>query len=304
MEFLNFGCCNVTTLLICSGVAVLGLAAFRYFAVIGRSCTSKRRLDGKVAIVTGANTGIGRETALDLARRGARVILACRDENKGKAAVSYVKEGSGSEIVVFKKLDLASLASIRTFSSEILHEEDRIDILINNAGVMFTPYCLTEDGFEMQFGTNHLGHFLLTNLLLDKIKESAPSRIVTVSSLGHYFGSLDFNDMMWSKNYGSQKSYFRSKLANVMFARELSKRLEGTGVTTYSLHPGSINTELGRHLVAGWKIIFKVCHYMYALSNHTFLICLIAMNYMHCTLFTLCLSLYVADSLSNDVVTS
>ncbi|XP_019850137.1 PREDICTED: retinol dehydrogenase 11-like isoform X1 [Amphimedon queenslandica] len=257
MEFLNFGCCNLSTLLICSGVAVLGLAAFRYFAVIGRSCTSKRRLDGKVAIVTGANTGIGKETALDLAKRGARVILACRDEKKGREAVSYVKEGSGSENVVLKKLDLASLASIRTFSSEILDEEDRIDILINNAGVMLTPYCLTEDGFEMQFGTNHLGHFLLTNLLLDKIKESAPSRIVTVSSVGHYFGSLDFNDMMWSKHYGSQKSYFRSKLANVMFARELGKRLEGTGVTTYSLHPGSINTELGRHLVAGWKAIFK-----------------------------------------------
>ena len=264
MEFLNFGCCSVTTLLIGSGLAVLGVAAFRYFAVVSRSCKSKRRLDGKVAIVTGSNTGIGRETALDLAKRGARVIVACRDQTKGKAAVSYIKEASGSENVVLKKLDLASLASIRTFSSEVLDEEDRIDILINNAGVMFTDYCHTEDGFEMQFGTNHLGHFLLTNLLLDKIKDSAPSRIVTVSSLGHVWGSLDFNDMMWSKNYHPQKSYFRSKLANVMFARELGKRLEGTGVTSYSVHPGAINTELTRYFFTGWKVILKVCHYMYS----------------------------------------
>ena len=239
---------------------MVGLAALRYFFIIGRSCKSKRRLDGKVVIVTGANTGIGKETALDLACRGARVIVASRDENRGKSAVAYIKQASGSENVVFRKLDLASLASIRSFSTKTLQEEDHIDILINNAGVMFTPYTLTEDGFEMQFGTNHLGHFLLTNLLLDKIKESAPSRIVTVSSLGHHAGSLDFDDMMWSKSYQSQKSYFRSKLANVMFARELSKRLEGTGVTTYSLHPGAINTELGRYFFSGWKAILIVCH--------------------------------------------
>ena len=152
-----------------------------------------------------------------------------------------------------------ALKSPKFFIEEILQEESHIDLLINNAGVMLCPYRLTEDSFEMQFGTNHLGHFLLTNLLLDRIKESAPSRIVTVSSAAHYQGSLNFDDMMWSNGgYSTIDSYHRSKLANVMFSRELAKRLEGTGVSTYSLHPGVINTELTRHMVAGWKIIFAV----------------------------------------------
>uniref|UniRef100_A0A1X7UUG4 Uncharacterized protein n=1 Tax=Amphimedon queenslandica TaxID=400682 RepID=A0A1X7UUG4_AMPQE len=250
------------TVLLCSGVAVVGLAAFRYFYVIGRSCTSKKRLDGKTAIVTGGNTGIGKETAIDLAKRGARVIVACRDEKRGSDAVRDIKAASKSEEVMMKKLDLASLASVRQFSEEILQEESHIDLLINNAGVMLCPYRLTEDGFEMQFGTNHLGHFLLTNLLLDCIKESAPSRIVTVSSAAHYRGSLNFDDMMWANGgYSTVDSYHRSKLANVMFSRELAKRLEGTGVSTYSLHPGAINTDLTRHMVAGWKIIFAPIFY-------------------------------------------
>ena len=249
---------TMRTVLLCSGVAVVGLAVFRYFCVIGRSCRSKKRLDGKTAIVTGANTGIGKETAIDLAKRGARVIVACRDVKKGSDAVRDIKEASKSEEVILKKLDLASLASVRQFSEEILQEESHIDLLINNAGVMLCPYSLTEDGFEMQFGTNHLGHFLLTNLLLDRIKESAPSRVVTVSSGAHFYGSLDFDDMMWAHNYKSVGAYTRSKLANVMFSRELAKRLEGTGVSTYSLNPGIINTELTRHTVAGWKIIFAV----------------------------------------------
>ena len=249
---------TMRTVLLCSGVAVVGLAVFRYFCVIGRSCRSKKRLDGKTAIVTGANTGIGKETAIDLAKRGARVIVACRDVKKGSDAVRDIKAASKSEEVILKKLDLASLASVRQFSEEILQEESHIDLLINNAGVMLCPYHLTEDGFEMQFGTNHLGHFLLTNLLLDRIKESAPSRVVTVSSGAHFYGSLDFDDMMWARNYKSVGAYTRSKLANVMFSRELAKRLEGTGVSTYSLNPGIINTELTRHTVAGWKIIFAV----------------------------------------------
>ncbi|XP_011404099.1 PREDICTED: retinol dehydrogenase 12-like [Amphimedon queenslandica] len=252
---------TMRTALLCSGVAVVGLAAIRYFFVIGRSCRSKKRLDGKTVIITGANTGIGKETAIDLAKRGARVIVACRDEKRGSDAVRDIKAASKSEEVILKKLDLASLASIRRFSEEVLQEESHIDILINNAGVMLCPYYLTKDGFELQFGTNHLGHFLLTNLLLDRIKESAPSRIVTVSSDGHYYGSLDFDDMMWSRSYKSFGSYTRSKLANVMFSRELAKRLEGTGVSTYSLHPGAINTDLTRHMVAGWKIIFAPIFY-------------------------------------------
>ena len=184
--------------------------------------------------------------------RGGRVILACRSIQRGERACTEIREKSGSENVVFRQLDLASCKSIRNFSERILSEEKEINILINNAGIMLVPYQLTEEGFESQFGVNHLGHVLLTYLLLDRIKESAPSRIVTVSSLGHQFGSLDFDDMMWKKSYSSGLAYTRSKLANVMFTRELAKRLSGTQVTVCSLHPGSIYTELGRHVFSGY----------------------------------------------------
>ena len=239
-------------------VPIALLQAFRYYFVFGVTCRSTRRLGGKTVIITGGNTGIGKETAIDLAKRGARVIIGCRDEKRALAALRDIKDKSGSDEVAFKKLDLASLSSVRTFAEEVLQEEERIDILINNAGVMFPPYTHTEDGFELQFGVNHLGHFLLTLLLLDRIKECAPSRIVNVSSVVHYLGSLDFDDMMWEKYYQAQKAYFRSKLANVMFSYELSKRLAESQVTVYSLHPGSIKTELTRHLVSGWKAILKV----------------------------------------------
>ena len=253
------------TVLLCSGVAVVSLAAFRYFFVVGRSCRSKKRLDGKMAIVTGANSGIGKETAIDLAKRGARVIVACRDEKRGSDAVRDIKAASKSEEVILKKLDLASLASVRQFSEEILQEERHIDLLINNAARLVSSHHLTEDGFEMQFGTNYLGHFLLTNLLLDRIKESAPSRIVNVSSDGHYYGSLDFNNMMWVNcNYKSFAAYARSKLANVMFSRELAKRLEGTGVSTYSLHPGHVRTNVANYLFVGWRVIFLVSNFTHS----------------------------------------
>ncbi|XP_019855897.1 PREDICTED: retinol dehydrogenase 12-like [Amphimedon queenslandica] len=253
------------TVLLCSGVAVVGLAAFRYFCVIGRSCTSKKRLDGKTAIVTGANSGIGKETAIDLAKRGARVIVACRDEKRGSDAVRDIKAASKSEEVILKKLDLASIASIRQFSEEILQEESHIDTLINNAATVVGSHQLTEDGFEMQFGTNHLGPFLLTNLLLDRIKESAPSRIITVSSNASYRGSLNFDDMMWANcKYIPFSAYARSKLANIMFSRELAKRLEGTGVSTYSLHPGVIRTNIANYLFVGWRVIFLPLAYILA----------------------------------------
>ncbi len=239
-------------------VGVVALHIFRLFFVVGTACKSKEKMNGKTVIITGANTGIGRETALDLARRGARVIIACRDENKALDALNYIKSGSANENVVFKQLDLASLSSVRRFASEVLREEERIDVLINNAGVMFTPHLLTEDGFEMQFGVNHLGHFLLTMLLLDRIKDTPNSRIVNVSSLAHMPGYLDFKDMMWEKNYSWMLAYCRSKLANIMFTNELARQLEGTGVTVYSLHPGSIRTELVRHVLNGWKKILQV----------------------------------------------
>ena len=171
----------------------------RVLLINGTTCPSKARVDGKTVVITGGNTGIGKETAQELAARGGRVIIGCRDVKKSTAVVAEIRKNTSNKEVFFKKLDLASTDSIRHFAREILREESRIDILILNAGVMHTPYMLTKEGFEFQFGINHLGHFLLTHLLLDRLKESAPSRVVVVSSLLHKMGSLDFNDMMWTK---------------------------------------------------------------------------------------------------------
>ncbi|XP_008303252.1 retinol dehydrogenase 14-like, partial [Stegastes partitus] len=146
-------------------------------------------------------------------------------------------------------LDLASLQSVRDLAKDVQENEERLDILINNAGIMMCPKWETEDGFEMQFGVNHLGHFLLTNCLLDLLKKSTPSRIVIVSSVGHQRGRIHFDDINLDKSYNPEKSYRQSKLANILFCRELAARLQGTGVTVYSLHPGVIRTELGRHFI-------------------------------------------------------
>ena len=220
-------------------------AARKFFG--GGVCHSKARLTGKTVIITGANTGIGLETAVDMAQRDARVILACRNRQKGENAVAEVKRRCSNQNVVFVQLDLASLKSVRAFATKVLKEEPRIDILINNAGVMHTPYTKTEDGFELQFGVNHLAHFLLTNLLLDRIKESPSGRIVNLTSLGHKWGTINFDDLHGEKSYSQTGAYFQSKLANILFTRSLAKRLQGTNVTAYSVHPGAVNTELVRH---------------------------------------------------------
>ncbi|XP_028287303.1 retinol dehydrogenase 13-like [Parambassis ranga] len=240
-----------------AAVTLTGLGLFgvkKWMA--GGVCHSKARLDGKTILITGANTGIGKETALDLARRGARVILACRDMDRANTAAEDVRNQSGNGNVIVKKLDLASLQSVRELAHDVLASEERLDVLINNAGVMSCPRWQTEDGFEMQFGVNHLGHFLLTNCLLDLLKKSSPSRIINVSSLAHEKGQIYFDDINQEKDYNPWKSYGQSKLANVLFTRELAKKLQGTGVTAYSLHPGVIRTELGRHLwptIPLWK---------------------------------------------------
>ncbi|XP_056134213.1 retinol dehydrogenase 12 [Lampris incognitus] len=243
------------TFALVAGVSVLALR--RWMA--GGVCKSKVRLDGKTVLITGANTGIGKETAMDMASRGARVILACRDMTRAHIAADEIRQKSGNGNVVVKKLDLASLQSVRNLAKEVQKSEQHLDILINNAGIMMCPKWKTEDGFETQFGVNHLGHFLLTNLLLDLLKKSAPSRIVNVSSLAHEKGRIHFEDINLDKDYERAKSYRQSKLANVLFTRELAAQLQGTGVTAYSLHPGIIRTELGRHLfptLAIWKRIF------------------------------------------------
>ncbi|PIO29855.1 hypothetical protein AB205_0158830 [Aquarana catesbeiana] len=204
---------------------------------------------GKTVIVTGANCGIGKATAAELLRRQARVILACRDRGRAEEAARELRlEAGNTGEVVVKELDLSSLRSVRRFCQEVLKEEPRLDVLINNAGIFQCPYMKTEDGFEMQFGVNHLGHFLLTHLLLGLLKSSAPSRIVVVSSKLYKYGEINFDDLNSEKSYSRSFGYSRSKLANILYTRELARRLEGTGVTVNSLHPGIVRTNLGRHI--------------------------------------------------------
>uniref|UniRef100_A0A3B5A1H2 Retinol dehydrogenase 12-like n=1 Tax=Stegastes partitus TaxID=144197 RepID=A0A3B5A1H2_9TELE len=218
----------------------------------GGVCRCSVRLDGKTVLITGANTGIGKETSRDMAQRGARVVMACRDLTRAERAAEEVRRSTGNGNVVIRHLDLASVYSVKQFAKDFLDSEDRLDILINNAGVMMCPKWLTEDGFETQLAVNHLGHFLLTNLLVPKLKSSAPSRVINVSSIAHQGGRIDFDDLFFSRRtYSSLESYRQSKLANVLFSRELACRLKGSGVSSFSLHPGVIRTELGRH-VEGW----------------------------------------------------
>ncbi|KAK2826824.1 hypothetical protein Q5P01_021038 [Channa striata] len=224
-------------------------------------CQSTAKLRGKTAIVTGANTGIGLTTAKDLARREARVILACRDRRRAEAAVQEIIKDTGNKQVIFMQLDLASLTSVRSFVENFLRNESRLDLLINNAGLMNGGR--TEDGFGMIFGVNHLGHFLLTVLLLDRLKASGPSRVVTVASKGYELGTLDFSCLtahrdlaLGNSNYQLFQKYCHSKLCNVLFTYELAKRLQGTDVTCYSLHPGAIKTELGRHSSLWLRVLF------------------------------------------------
>ncbi|GAA6228894.1 retinol dehydrogenase 14 [Lates japonicus] len=205
---------------------------------------------GKTVIVTGANSGIGKALAGELLKLQARVIMACRDQRSAEEAAQEIKREAGPEQgeVVIKHLDLASLGSVRRFCEEIQKEEPRIDVLINNAGIYQCPYMKTEDGFEMQFGVNHLGHFLLTHLLLDLMKSSAPSRIVVVSSKLYKYGHINFDDLNSENNYDKAFCYSQSKLANLLFTLELARQLEGTGVTVNALTPGIVRTRLGRHV--------------------------------------------------------
>ena len=204
---------------------------------------------GRTAVITGANTGIGFEAARVLAERGAAVVLACRDPGKAGDALRRVRQAAKAETATVQ-LNLTSLASVRAAAEELRGNYPRIDLLINNAGVMMTPQARTEDGFELQFGTNHLGHFALTGLLLDRMRDVPGSRVVTVSSNGHRIGRMDFTNLQWQRGYNRISAYGRSKLANLLFAYELQRRLEAAGAGTASLaaHPGTSRTELTRNL--------------------------------------------------------
>jgi NAD(P)-dependent dehydrogenase (short-subunit alcohol dehydrogenase family) len=200
---------------------------------------------GRVAIVTGANTGLGFETARMLAGRGAAVVLAVRDIHKGKRAAARIPGD-----VTVQELDLSSLDSVRGAAAELRAAHSRIDLLINNAGVMYTPKQSTTDGFELQFGTNHLGHFALTGLLLDRLLTVPDSRVVSVSSTGHRIrAAIHFDDLQWERSYSRVAAYGQSKLANLMFTYELQRRLAHHGSTiAVAAHPGISSTELSRNV--------------------------------------------------------
>jgi NAD(P)-dependent dehydrogenase (short-subunit alcohol dehydrogenase family) len=207
---------------------------------------------GRVAVVTGANSGLGLDTARVLAERGATVVLAVRDTAKGEAAADRIRRTAPNAGVTVQRLDLGSLDSVRTAAAELNQAQPRIDLLINNAGVMYTPTReLTTDGFEQQFGTNHLGHFALTGLLFDNVTKVPNSRIVTVSSVAHrILAKIHFDDLQWEHGYNRVAAYGQSKLANLMFTYSLQRRLAAKQSFTSALaaHPGFSDTELMRHL--------------------------------------------------------
>ena len=206
---------------------------------------------GRVAVVTGANSGLGLETARQLAAHGATVVLACRSPERSAAAVEDIRSTVPDARLELQPLDLASLDAVRDAAEALRAGYDRIDLLVNNAGVMYTDRELTKDGFELQFGTNHLGHFALTARLLDRMLTVPGSRVVTVASLGHWapFG-FDLDDVRAAESYNRFAAYSRSKLANLLFAYELHRRLTAAGAATISVaaHPGGSDTELARHV--------------------------------------------------------
>ncbi len=204
---------------------------------------------GRTAVITGANTGLGYETAAALAAKGAHVVLAVRNIDKGKEAARRLEQANPGASVAVQELDLTSLESIRNAADQLKSNYDAIDLLINNAGVMFTPKSTTKDGFELQFGTNHLGHFAFTGLLLDRVLAATGSRVVTVSSQGHRFvRGIRFDDLQWERSYSRVGAYGQSKLANLMFTYELQRRLTGTNTIAAAAHPGGSRTELTRNL--------------------------------------------------------
>ncbi|MCX7619430.1 MAG: SDR family oxidoreductase [Acidimicrobiales bacterium] len=206
-------------------------------------------MSGKVVLITGGNTGIGRAAAARLAQWGATVLFTARNGRRGEKALEYVRRRAGlssdSERVQVLPLDLASFSSIQALAARVLEDYDRLDVLVCNAGALLSEFQFTEDGFEATFGVNHLGHFLLTGLLLDRLRASAPARIVVASSIAHRAGSMRWSDIQHTVSYNGTAAYNQSKLANVLFTRELASRLDPAEVTVNCFHPGAVRTGFG-----------------------------------------------------------
>jgi len=231
---------------------IIIIMCFLYTQVTMGMCRNKVSLVGKVAIVTGGNGGIGIETARGLADRGARVIIGCRNSQRGKAAVADIILTTGNSLVEFKMLDLLNLDSVRTFAEEINQSEVKIDILVNNAGISTGSKAktlpreenLSSDGLEQVTQTNHLAHFLLTNLLKKVLVASGEARVVSVSSLMNMFGKVEIDNINHEKYFDGKNVYSNSKLMNILFSKELSRRWQSLGITSYSLHPGFVRTSI------------------------------------------------------------
>jgi NAD(P)-dependent dehydrogenase (short-subunit alcohol dehydrogenase family) len=201
-------------------------------------------MTGRICLITGATSGIGKAAAIELAKMNATVVMVARNKEKGEQTLVNVKQTSGNSNVDLLIADLSSMNQVRNLAEEFKQRYAKLHVLINNAGLANLRRYVTEDGYETTFATNYLAAFLLTNLLLDTLKTSAPSRIVNVSSVAHYNAHIDFDDIQLEKNYGTMRAYGISKLALVLFTRELARRLNGTGVTSYSLHPGAVATNI------------------------------------------------------------
>ncbi|RWS12751.1 retinol dehydrogenase 12-like protein [Dinothrombium tinctorium] len=256
----------IAALTLCSVVILVIFAIRKYLKSRIGKYESDCDLKGKVVVITGANTGIGEAVAKDFAKREAKVIIACRSLERGKAAADKITEITGNKNVLAKECDLASLKSVRNFVDDFLNSEERLDILICNAGIggVFGRN-LTEDGIEIQFQTNHLGHFLMVNLLLDILKKSSPARIIITSSSANRFGKLDIGNIVRFDKYISHPffAYCDTKLANLLFMKELAARLQGTGVVVNAMHPGAVNTNMIKHnAVWYFKLILKFLCFM------------------------------------------
>ena len=227
--------------------ALTGIYLLRRLAQ-GATCTSGALLNGKTVIITGANTGMGKQTAIELAHRNAHVIMACRNEDNGRKAVREVKLKSKNNNVVFRKLDLACFDSIHQFADDVKNEYKQIDILVNNAGVFMLPLRRSADGIEMHLAVNYLGHFLLTNLLLKHLKKAASARIINVGAdIPMWINGINFEDMNSEKSYNRVMAVIQSKQALLLFTKHLSLILNGTNVTVNSVHPGIVRNEFGRY---------------------------------------------------------